>query len=108
MASASRVAYKVLSDGASAAAERRRHPRKPVQVYATLVSEHGWGGMNGLQVLVHDLSKQGLAFRSPVGFASGETYLFRIGTVESARRIRVRNCRKRADGAYDVGAELLD
>ena len=62
-----------------------------------------------LQVMLIDISRHGVGFRSPASFDPGAVHRIRIGTgplyLES--RLRIASCRPRQDGLYDIGAEFI-
>lgn len=61
------------------------------------------------EVLVQDVSKNGVRFDSTQKFDSGHVVRIRIGRgpIELAKRARVVRCIPSADGKYAVGAEFV-
>ncbi len=94
--------------GAVNPAERRRSPRHAYPTVATMTPV-GAEVSHSLQVRVINVSLHGVGLRTPVSFATGAEYRFRIGgnLLNLESRIRIVSSRKRADGNYDTGAEYI-
>lgn len=89
-------------------ADRRRSPRHAYPTVATMTPLPAEAA-HALQVRVINVSLHGVGLRTPVSFATGAEYRFRIGgdMLNLESRIRIVSSRKRADGNYDTGAEYI-
>jgi hypothetical protein len=87
------------------ASERRRSPRKPHVVEASLGSPTGG---KPLKVTSVDLSKHGVGLSVAKPIAAGTFHVLNLGlgTQRIAGEVRVLSCRKEADGSYRVHAEF--
>ena len=86
--------------------ERRRGNRQALGVSGILTQPNS---DKQLEVSVLNVSLHGCAFRAPVSYRPGDTYLMRIGAgpLHLTSTIRIISSRDRADGQFDVGAKFV-
>ena len=94
-----------LKSPAAPTNERRRSPRKPHVVEASLGSPTGG---KPLKVTSVDLSKHGVGLSVAKPIAAGTFHVLNLGlgAQRIAGEVRVLSCRKEADGSYRVHAEF--
>ena len=89
--------------------DRRRSVRLAHATVAVVVPDAPCLTASQLQVMVIDISRDGVGFRSPASFEAGSIHRMRIGTgplhIES--RLRIACCRERPDGLFDIGGEFV-
>ena len=89
-------------------AERRRSFRLPVGLVGTVARELHGEIQHPLSVYVLNVSDHGVGLRSPVHFHRESVYRLTIGRENAdLKRFKVVSSRKRDDGTFDVGGELI-
>jgi hypothetical protein len=107
-----------LADGGTGAiADRRRSARRPAGLRGRLTyppapaeAAQAEARPGAADVTVADWSQHGVGLVSPVPVAVGSTpraVIFREGTYDLRADLRVVSCRRRQDGMYAVGAEIV-
>jgi hypothetical protein len=91
--------------------ERRRARRRPSAAVGIICPDSSTpvATAGRLEVLVMNISAQGVGFRAPVDFDAGMHCLLKIGAgaVHLTSRLRIVGSRLREDGLYDVGARFV-
>ncbi len=97
----------VEESSVASGADRRRSHREPVVTVGTLrpATDVRQGGR---QVLVHDVSLDGVGMRTTFELELGDFFLIEIGVgpLHLASRLCVVRVRALKDGTYDIGGEF--
>jgi hypothetical protein len=107
------VFYAIATEPPPAAAgqNRRRSFRRPLGTVATIARLLGGETLNRLQVLIVDVSNEGVGLRSPIGLIRDGVYRLQIGHADATDSleslIRVVTSRSRPNGTFDVGARYI-
>jgi hypothetical protein len=88
--------------------ERRRSKRMPQVVEAWLASPTAADPKDREEVMSVNLSRHGIAFEHHHELPIGTFHMIdvAIGTQQLRTEVRIRNCRKREQDRYEIGAEF--
>lgn len=98
----------IIDDAVPSGRERRRSGRHHLHTLGTL-RRLTTPEPHALQVLVLEMSLHGAGLRAPFDYALGDLYELSIGTHGElgGRPVRIRCCRPRPDGQFDIGVEFV-
>jgi len=101
------VSPRFLAKSHAKQGERRRAKRTPFQTQAFIASPTATDPADRLEVTAVDLSRHGVAFRSPKPVAVDSYYKLQMARPSgtSMTEIRIIRCIER-DGGFDVGSEF--